>query len=302
MTQCDLFGRAEPAPASHPPLPDASNPVTVGYGMGDNSTAMLIEMHRRGEPPPALIMFADTGGEMARTYAYLPIIDAWLRSVGWPEITVVKNASPIAGDASLYDECHRKSVLPSLAYGGHSCSLKWKVAPQDKYARQMFGWNGKRQSWAHGPWLTKLIGYDAGPADRRRVKNAVGKWPPGYQYRYPLVEWAIDREACERIIVDAGLPLAGKSSCWFCPAMKKHEVDQLAAHHPDLADKAMELESRAHERGLVTVKGLGRNWSWTDHIRPAPPPLLQAAGAASNRISDRYRNSDNASTEEKKIG
>lgn len=279
----NLFEAAGMTPATTLPTVDPANPVTVGYGMGDNSTAMLIEMHNRGEPAPALIMFADTGGEMDRTYAYLPLMQDWLRSVGWPEITVVKNASPIAGDASLYDECHRKSVLPSLAYGQHSCSLKWKVAPQDKLARQIFGWDGKR--WRHGPWLTKLIGYDAGPADARRVKNAVGKWPPGYQYRYPLIEWGIDREGCQQIILDAGLPLPGKSSCWFCPAMKKHEVDRLAAGHPDLADKAMELESRfvartiADHGALLSTVGLGRNWSWTERIKPELPPLLRGPGS-----------------------
>jgi hypothetical protein len=81
-------------------------------------------------------------------------------------------------------ECLRKRVLPSLAYGGHSCSLKWKVDPQWSFAKRHFGWNGRAQTWPHGPSITKLIGYDAGPGDARRIRNATGKWPPGHYYRY----------------------------------------------------------------------------------------------------------------------
>lgn len=175
---------------------DASaHPVVVAYGAGVNSTAMLIGLKRRAERVD-LVLFADTGCEKPETYAYLPVINRWLASVGYPSVTVIKRASPRAGDASLFDECHRKSVLPSLAYGGHSCSLKWKVDPQWSYRKRLYGWSPRLQSWAHGPWITKLIGYDAGPADARRVRNAVGKWPPGHVYRYPLLEWGWDRERC----------------------------------------------------------------------------------------------------------
>lgn len=258
---------------------DPKMPVLVAYGAGVDSTAMLIGMAKIGWRP-SLILFADTGSEHPRTYAYLPIFDDWLRSVGFPPITMVKNASPKAGDQSLYDECHRKSVLPSLAYGGHSCSLKWKVGPQDRYARQHFGWTKRKRNepegervnglipgrWAHGPWLLKLIGYDAGPADARRRANAMGLWPAGYLYRYCLAEWGWTREICEVVIRAAGLPVPGKSACFMCPASKKHEVDTLSEESPDLTLKARELETRAHQRGLKTVKGLGRNWSWTDYL------------------------------------
>jgi hypothetical protein len=250
-------------------------PVVVAYGLGLNSTAMLVEMHRRGEPAPDLILFADTGSERPETYAYLPIMQAWLASIGWPAIQTVKNASPIAGDASLGDECLRKSVLPSLAYGGHSCSIKWKIVPQDKKCREVFGWNSKTKTWNHGATIRKLIGYDAGPADARRVKHAAGRGEPGYEYRYPLVEWNLDRAGCERVIREAGLPVPRKSSCWFCPAMKLREIEELAQTQPALHARALEIEDRAHARGLRTVKGLGRSFSW----RNPPPPVDPSVAA-----------------------
>ena len=108
------------------------DPVKVALGLGRHSVGMLVGLRERGEPVDA-ILFADIGDEWPETYAYIPILSAYLAAVGYPPITVVRNASPIAGDASLSAECHRKSVLPSPAYGGKSCSLKWKVEPQRRW-------------------------------------------------------------------------------------------------------------------------------------------------------------------------
>lgn len=254
-------------PCADPIPPGAEDePVVVAYGAGVDSTAMLIGLKRLGRRVD-LILFADTGSEKARTYGYLDIMDEWLARKGYPRITRIKRASPIAGDTSLHGECLRKRVLPSLAYGGHSCSLKWKVDPQWAHCKKVFGWSHRRKSWSHGRYITKLIGYDAGPADARRIKNAVGKWPPGHRYLYPLVEWGWDRERCISEIKSEGLPVPIKSACFMCPGSKKHEVEWLAENQPELADIAVAMERSAAERGLRTVKGLGRNWNWTDHLR-----------------------------------
>jgi hypothetical protein len=52
----------------------------------------------------------------------------------------------------------------------------------------------------------------------------------------------------------------------MCPASKRNEVDWLAATHPHLTAISMEMERLAKERGLRTVAGLGRRWSWTEHL------------------------------------
>lgn len=284
-----------------------SQPVVVGYGLGVDSTAMLIGWRRRGLPVPSLILTADTGDEKEETWRFLPGMQDWLRRQNYPQVTVIKRKSPIAGDTSLSGECLRKSVLPSLAYGGHSCSLKWKVDPQWAFCREYFGWQQARRkkgetvkpkgSWRHGPSITKLIGYDAGPADARRIKNAVGKWPPGHDYVYPLVEWGWDRRACTEVIISEGLPgwdpqflqadlvtfsemrwierggIPIKSACWMCPASKKAEIDWMARFHPENAERAALMEAKAAARGLRTTRGLGRSFNWTEYLNP---PLLAA--------------------------
>ena len=180
-----------------------ADPIVVAYGMGVDSTAMLIGLRDR-KVRIDLILFADTGSEKPETMAYLPVIQDWLAAQAMPPVTVIKRSSPRAGDTSLHGECLRKSVLPSLAYGGHSCSLKWKVDPQWRYTQRFFGWDRRRQSWPHGSYVTKLIGYDAGPRDSRRQANAAGKWPPGHRYRYPLGKWGWTRELCAEVIAAEG--------------------------------------------------------------------------------------------------
>ena len=69
-------------------------PIVVAYGMGVDSTAMLVGLHQRGIRPD-LILFADTGGEKPDTYLYAPIIRQWLRDVDFPQFEVVRYKPPI---------------------------------------------------------------------------------------------------------------------------------------------------------------------------------------------------------------
>lgn len=43
--------------------------------------------------------------------------------------------------------------------------------------------------------------------------------------------------------------------------MKKREIRQLKKNHPDLFARALAIEENAVPN-LITVKGLGRDWSW----------------------------------------
>lgn len=60
----------------------------VSYGGGANSTALLIGLHQH-RIPVDLILFADTGAEHPHTYAYLEVMDRWLKDHGMPPITRV---------------------------------------------------------------------------------------------------------------------------------------------------------------------------------------------------------------------
>lgn len=238
----------------------ARSPLVVAYGMGVDSTAMLVGLHQRGIRPD-LILFADTGDEKPDTYAYLPHINAWLEGVGFPLVTVVKNPRPKSGDRSLSGACLRTRVLPALAYGRHQCSIVWKIDPQQKFIRS---WQPAIDAWAAGLPVRNLVGYDAGPRDSCRQYRAEGKAADGYANEFPLIEWGWDREECARQIEAAGLMVPVKSACFHCPASKRHEIAWLRETHPRLYDRAIAMEDGARARGLKTIKGLGRNYSWKD--------------------------------------
>lgn len=250
-------------------------PFVVSYGMGVDSTAMLIALHERAIRPD-LILFADTGGEKPETYAYQPVIDAWLVGVGFPPITTVRYRPVRAPYTTLEGKCLANETLPSLAYGGHSCSLVFKAEPQLKYLKT---WAPALAAWQAGLPVLRAIGYDCSPADRKRrvradrhlekTNNEGGRYANCYplqDWTYPLQEWGLDRVGCLTLIARAGLPAPMKSACFYCPASKKSEVVWLRERHPDLYERALLVESRARagRHGFGTVKGLGRRFAWSE--------------------------------------
>ena len=116
-----------------------------------------------------------------------------------------------------------------------------------------------------GEKVVKFIGYDAG--EERRLLNALPHdlQDKKYQKEYPLMEWGWSRKDCIQAIRDAGLPLPGKSSCFFCPSMKRWEIRTLYHRYPDLLRRALAIEDAAMPN-LTSVRGLGRNWAWRDFI------------------------------------
>lgn len=224
----------------------------ASYGGGTNSTAEIIECVNRGIPID-LIMFADTGGERPETYEYVRMFSGWLVAMGYSAIVWVQTVDRFGNKKTLESDCLQCHMLPSLAYGYKSCSRKYKIQPQDKYVNN---WQPAREAWKCGEKIIKFIGYDAGEKNRAYGKT---KEDQKYIYRYPLIEWDIWRDDCEQIIANAGLPQPGKSSCFFCPSMKRHEIMTLSKEHPDLLERALQIERNAE---LTRIKGLGRDWSW----------------------------------------
>ena len=225
--------------------------IVVSYGGGTNSTAMLVGMKEHGIIPDA-ITFADTGGEKPATYSHLEHMRRWCESVGFPDIVTVVYRSK---KENLEQECLRRNALPSIAYGFKTCSQKFKLDPQEKYFKINPDAN---EVWAKNEKITRCVGFDADEPQRAREFDDLF-----YKNWYPLIEWGWGRDECVAAIKREGLPLPGKSACFFCPSSKVTEIKWLAAKHPDLMDRAIAMERNAE---LTKVKGLGRNYRWEDVI------------------------------------
>jgi hypothetical protein len=250
-----------------------TNPVMVAYGAGTNSTAMLVGMAERGERPD-LIIFADTGGELPATYAYLPIMDAWLKSVGFPEIVIVHRARTDglyglglvadAGVESLEENCLAHGTLPSAAYGMPTCSVEWKRRPQERYVRR---WTPAVDAWASGAHIVKCLGFDADEEYRKaRVPD-----DKRVKHRYPLIEFGWDRDDCVAAIARAGLPKCVGSSCFFCP---NRSPVPLSKRHPEHFARAVAIEVGMAERDKAnsvrtSIRGLGRTRTWPEMVENA---------------------------------
>jgi hypothetical protein len=238
-----------------------TKPVWVCYGGGTDSTAMLLEMVKRRERID-LITFADTGAELPHTYRMLEIMDSWLFSFGYPDITRVRYTKKNGETETLEDSIVKNKTLPSLAFGWHTCSIRFKIDPQVKFAKQFPVF---QEAWAKGERVIRCIGYDASPADAKRACRPTTRFPDldHFENRFPLREWGWDRKECLKNILSLGLPDPGKSSCYFCPARKKSEILTMKEDQPGYYRRALEIEAKALLGGkLKKVNGLGRNFAW----------------------------------------
>ena len=235
-------------------------PVVLAYGIGVDSTALLVELVARGQKPD-LVLSADTGVEKPATYAYLDVIRPWMDAHGIRHELVsytpkrFKHWPPYYG---LLEMCLTNATLPSKSLGGSSCSLKYKKAPQDAF---LANWQPAIDAWARGQRVTRLIGYDAGPRDTLRANHALSIEDPLYDCQSPLREWGWDRDDCVGRIIAEGLPVPPKSACWLCVANKPEEIRDL----PRWCLRLIVLvEARAAPR-LHTVEGL---WRRSTKARP----------------------------------
>jgi hypothetical protein len=259
---------AEGSPAHRLNLPTDA-PIVLNMGLGVDSVALAVSMVNQGIKPD-LILFSDVGGERPETYAYLTFFDGWLKTQGFPGITVVRYAPVTAPYTTLEGNVLANETLPSISFRLKNCTLKWKAAVMDAYLLGIRSGKNKRDGWApalaslaQGKKVIKLIGYDAGPIDScRSTKITEDK---NFRYLYPLRHLGWSREDCITAIRKAGLPQPIKSSCFFCASVKKWELAWYAHSHPDLLIRSLVIEDTARngKHGLGNVKGLsGQQDSW----------------------------------------
>lgn len=254
------------------PMPTHNGQVlVVCCGIGTDSIGMLIAMKERGVRPD-LVQWADTGSERNHTYEYINILIKWLDDNDFPPLLIVRLVCPKAGHESLFAQLWNTEQLPSPAFHkNHSCPVKWKITPQRNFHRFL--------PWIDTALTLSAIGFSAEETSRRihGVAEAVGfsseetkrksyqvTDKDGYQTYYPLQEWNITRADCVELIAKEGLPQPGKSSCFFCPMMKKCELKGL---NNEQLEAAYAMEQRAEDGGkLNKVRGLrvGSNQTWKE--------------------------------------
>ena len=240
-------------------------PIIVSNGVGVDSVALLIELHRRNIVPDAIVTALVGrewfGNEHGRFYKYLPILEQWLDDVGFPPITYVwyemKRQAKHFAYWSLAGNCLANRTLPSISFRRHhSCGLKYKGAEIDRWVTERYG---ERPCY-------RLVGYDLSEGYRAtRFSTKIKRKSPRSRdvYVYPLQLLGLDRIGCEAVIASVGLPSPGLSSCVFCAAMHPDEIDEL---HPEELWLIVILEAHA-QINLKKIRGLwGHGERMTEYI------------------------------------
>lgn len=246
------------------PLGDDA-PVIVSNGVGTDSMAMLIELSKNGVVPDAvvtaLVGYGEYGNEHRRFYSYLPVQEQWMMNAGFPQTQYVwyalKKKAKHYHYLSLMGNCLSNRTLPSISFRRtHSCSLKYKGQEIDRWVTERYG---ERPCY-------RLVGYDCTEGHRNtRFSTKTDRKGPRTNdvFLYPLQYWGFTRETCEDVIIDAGLPLPGKSSCYICASMKPEELDLL---YPDELWAVVIVEAHA-QVNLKVIDGLwGHHGRMTDYI------------------------------------
>ena len=193
----------------------------LSFGGGVNSVAMEIMMIREGIEHESI--FVDHGADWPETYEYFDMFQDWLKKKGHRLVTVIPATVTRRGKTwhSLFDFCRDRKRIPQQ--WPRWCTGDWKKDQVHKYVEKP---------------CFMMIGIDSGEESRAKIVSK-GK----IEYRYPLIEYGIDREECKEIILSAGLPVPPKSGCFICPFQKRSGWIKLRKEHPCLFQKAVELEN-----------------------------------------------------------
>lgn len=273
--------------------PRPRDPLVVSYGLGVDSTALLVGLAAlvrdgRREFRPSTILFADVGAEKDESYDYMELMNEWLLSVGFPEVTIVgwateHTAKGYGAARTLEQQCLINQTMPSISaskFGASLCSVLWKQDVMNRWMELVSGLLEQRrgEGWftKHGGQIVKAIGYDADETKRaqkgtfrvdQELRSLKDKGrDPIYEYWYPLQSWKWDRARCIAEIEAAIGKVPPKSSCTFCGAMRRPE---LLALPKDKLMRALLIETVAARgrHGAVQGFGLGGTFRWLDFAK-----------------------------------
>lgn len=190
-----------------------------GISGGKDSSALAIYL--RDRVPDMEYFFCDTGAELPETYEFLDKL----------EVILGKKIERINAQRGFdhWFEVYR-GALPSPQM--RWCTKQMKIKPLEE-------WIGSEPTTS----------YVAIRADERNRKGYVST-KPNITAVFPFVEDNIDHDAVLRILDDAGVGLPSyyewrtRSGCYFCFFQRKAEWVGLADRHPELFEKAKQIEQK----------------------------------------------------------
>ena len=249
--------------------------TVISYGGGVQSTAMLVlaATGRLGHDVDA-VLFANVGddSEHPATLDYVrQVAMPWAAERGLP-IHELRRVMRDGSERTLWQDLMRDSRTINIpvrmdngAPGNRNCTATYKMGVVGKWLKA----NGASPD---DP-ATVCIGISTDEIMRVGNKRA----QPYERPVYPLIDLGLDRAACQQVIADAGLPVPGKSSCFFCPFHRPHTWSEMRRDEPDLFFKAADLEATLIQRR----QSLGKD---PVYLTRFAKPLTEAIGEAQDML------------------
>ena len=215
------------------------------YGGGVQSTAALVLAARREIDFPHFVM-ANVGDDSEH-----PATLAYVRDVAMPfaaehgiEMHLLDRRRRDGSVETLWGRLMREGSrslpipvrMSNGAPGNRLCTADFKIRVTGKWAKE------------HGatPTDPATVGIGISVDEIHRANNR--RVEPHEEIVYPLLDLRLRRDDCMRIIAEAGLPVPGKSSCFFCPFHRENTWKAMASEEPELFEKSCHLEDTLNAR------------------------------------------------------
>ena|SRR3990167_10633665 len=196
----------------------------LSFGAGVQTTALAI-LISQGKVAADMAIFADTGCERPETYWYMRYYTKPILAKAGIPLQIIRSELP-SEQPDLYGFLWKYKDIVDVRK--RQCTVQFKLRPIRR---------------AVGRDVHFLIGFSADEISRTERKRTY--WT---EESFPLIELGMSGADCKHLISSIGLPVPIKSSCFICPFQTPFEWQWLKVTHPDLFQKALDLEARYHER------------------------------------------------------
>lgn len=224
----------------------------VSYGGGVQSTALLV-LAARGMIDFRTFLFANVGddSEHPATLAYVHEIAIPYAGRAGLDVHELSRRRRDGATETLMQRLNRSDTrsipipvrMANGAPGRRNCTADFKIKVVGRWLRA-HGAN------AQAPATVGIgISLDEIHRANRRRREA------HEIIEYPLLDLALRRDDCERVITEAGLPVPPKSSCFFCPFRTVDSWRHQRRYEPELFAQSVRLEQTINRRRAV----LGRD-------------------------------------------
>lgn len=217
----------------------------ISFGAGRQSTALAVcsVLGLHGVPKADVAIFADTQGEIAATYEHVERMKTWLGERGLP-LHVVSAGSLEADVLDGNGRSHAsipafvKTADGTRGVQRRFCTYDYKLVPIQRKARELCGLApGDRAKGRLRVRALLGISWD----EAIRMKDSREEW---IENAYPLVDARLTVFDCERIVMEAGLEVPPRSSCYFCPYHSQRYWRWLREKHAADFARAVLFDSR----------------------------------------------------------